>query len=315
MKKIAFIFPGQGAQAVGMGKDLYEQFEVAKKVYEIADSALGFKISEICFNGPEEVLKLTKNTQPAILTTSLACLEVLKSELNIEPCATAGHSLGEYGALYTAGVLSIEDAIKITGKRAELMNEAAENTVGSMAAVIGLSEDLINEGLAELQQEGIISAANYNCPGQTVITGEKALIEKSLEVLKAKGAKRVIELAVSGAFHSELMKKAADKFAQFISDYEFKNANIAVFENTDAEAVIDGNDLKVRASKQIYSPVYWTKTIQSMISEGISTFIEIGPGKVLAGLNKKISSDIVTYNVYDINSLNETINALKQGEK
>lgn len=310
--KVGFIFPGQGSQAVGMGKDLFEKYDSAKKVFETADNALGYKISEICFNGPEEVLKETKNTQPAILTTSLACLEALKSECVITPCATAGHSLGEYGALYTANVLSMEDAIKITGKRAELMNEAANETKGSMAAVIALSEEAINEGLKELQQEGKISVANYNCPGQTVITGEKHLIEKAVTLLKEKGAKRVIELAVSGAFHSELMKGAADKFAQYVKDFDFANSSIPVYENTDAKAVTDGNDLKERVSKQIYSPVHWTETIQNMVNDGVEVFIEIGCGKVLAGLNKKINAEIKTYNVYDIMSLEETIAALKE---
>lgn len=310
--KVGFIFPGQGSQAVGMGKDLFEKYDSAKKVFETADNALGYKISEICFNGPEEVLKETKNTQPAILTTSLACLEVLKSECDITPCATAGHSLGEYGALYTANVLSMEDAIKITGKRAELMNEAANETKGSMAAVIALSEEAINEGLKELQQEGKISVANYNCPGQTVITGEKHLIEKAVTLLKEKGAKRVIELAVSGAFHSELMKGAADKFAEYVKDFDFANGTIPVYENTDAKAVTDGNDLKERVSKQIYSPVHWTETIQNMVNDGVEVFIEIGCGKVLAGLNKKINAEIKTYNVYDIMSLEETIAALKE---
>lgn len=310
--KVGFIFPGQGSQAVGMGKDLFEKYDSAKKVFETADNALGYKISENCFNGPEEVLKETKNTQPAILTTSLACLEALKSECDITPCATAGHSLGEYGALYTANVLSMEDAIKITGKRAELMNEAANETKGSMAAVIALSEEAINEGLKELQQEGKISVANYNCPGQTVITGEKHLIEKAVTLLKEKGAKRVIELAVSGAFHSELMKGAADKFAQYVKDFDFANGSIPVYENTDAKAVTDGNDLKERVSKQIYSPVHWTETIQNMVNDGVEVFIEIGCGKVLAGLNKKINAEIKTYNVYDIMSLEETIAALKE---
>lgn len=310
--KVGFIFPGQGSQAVGMGKDLFEKYDSAKKVFETADNALGYKISEICFNGPEEVLKETKNTQPAILTTSLACLEALKSECDITPCATAGHSLGEYGALYTANVLSMEDAIKITGKRAELMNEAANETKGSMAAVIALSEEAINEGLKELQQEGKISVANYNCPGQTVITGEQHLIEKAVTLLKEKGAKRVIELAVSGAFHSELMKGAADKFAEYVKDFDFANGTIPVYENTDAKAVTDGNDLKERVSKQIYSPVHWTETIQNMVNDGVEVFIEIGCGKVLAGLNKKINAEIKTYNVYDIMSLEETIAALKE---
>lgn len=311
MNKIAFIFPGQGSQVVGMGKDLYQEYEAAKKVYDIADETLGYKISEICFEGPDDVLKQTKNTQPAILTTSLACLEVLKSELNIEPAATAGHSLGEYGALYVAGVLSMDEAIKVTGKRAELMNEAASETNGSMAAVLGLSDDLLKEGLAELQKEGTISVANYNCPGQVVITGEKHVIEKSVELLKAKGAKRVIELAVSGAFHSELMKNAAEKFADFVNDIKFNDAKVPVYENTDAEPVFSGGDLKQRVSKQIYSSVHWTETINGMVEQGITTFVELGAGKVLAGLNKKINPEIKTYNVYDIESLKATLNELK----
>lgn len=311
MNKIAFIFPGQGAQVVGMGKDLYETYPAAKKVFDTADSVLGYKISEICFNGPEDVLKQTKNTQPAILTTSLACLEAFKSEIDVRPSATAGHSLGEYGALYTANVLSLEDAINITGKRAEYMDEAAHSTNGSMAAVLGLSDELLQEGLIELSNEGKISVANYNCPGQIVITGEKHVIEKSLTFLKDKGAKRVIELAVSGAFHSELMTSAADKFADYVKTYEFKNAVIPVYENTDAKLVTESVDLKNRVSKQIYSSVHWTETIQNMLKQDISTFIEFGPGKVLSGLNKKISSDIKSYNVYDVESLKAVVNELK----
>lgn len=314
MKKIAFLFPGQGSQVSGMGKDLYEKYDAAKKVFETADKVLGFKISEICFNGTDEELKMTKNSQPAILATSLAFLETLKSEIDIVPVATAGHSLGEYGALYTAGVLDMGDAIAITGKRAELMNDAANATNGSMAAVIGLTPDEILEGLKELQNEGVISVANYNSPAQTVITGEKELIEKSVDILKAKGAKRVIPLAVSGAFHSELMASASEKFADFVKDYNFKNAEIPVYENVDGMPITDGEELKKRVPAQIRSSVHWTETINGMINEGITTFVELGAGKVLAGLNKKINAEVKTYNVYDVASLEETVNELKQGE-
>ena len=314
MKKIAFLFPGQGSQVSGMGKDLYEKYDAAKKVFETADEVLGFKISEICFNGTDEELKMTKNSQPAILATSLACLEALKSEVEIEPVATAGHSLGEYGALYAAGVLEIADAIAVTGKRAELMNESAEKTNGSMAAVIGLTPDEIWDGLKELQKDGKISVANYNSPAQTVITGEKDLIEKSVDILKAKGAKRVIPLAVSGAFHSELMAEASEKFAEFVKDYNFKDAKIPVYENVDGMPVTSGEELKKRVPAQIRSSVHWTETINGMVAQGITTFIELGAGKVLAGLNKKINAEIKTYNVYDVASLEEIVNELKQGE-
>ena len=314
MKKIAFLFPGQGSQVSGMGKDLYEKYDAAKKVFETADKVLGFKISEICFNGTDEELKMTKNSQPAILATSLAFLEALKSEIDIVPVATAGHSLGEYGALYTAGVLDMGDAIAITGKRAELMNDAANATNGSMAAVIALTPDEILEGLKELQNEGVISVANYNSPAQTVITGKKELIEKSVDILKAKGAKRVIPLAVSGAFHSELMASASEKFADFVKDYNFKNAEIPVYENVDGMPITDGEELKKRVPTQIRSSVHWTETINGMINEGITTFVELGAGKVLAGLNKKINAEVKTYNVYDVASLEETVNELKQGE-
>lgn len=314
MRNIAYIFPGQGSQSVGMGKEFYDNYDVAKEVYKKADDALGYSISDICFNGDTDKLNLTRNTQPAILTTSLAILEVLKKEFSVEVKATAGHSLGEYGSLYLAGVLPLETAIKITGERARLMNEAAENTQGGMAAILGLSEDIVKKGIEELSKDGIISVANYNCPGQIVITGEKELIEKSQEVFKTLGAKRVVPLAVSGAFHSKLMKNAADKFAKIIQDVTFENPDISVYENIDGEKVLSGEEIKDRMPKQIYSSVMWTKTVENMINDGIDTFVEIGFGKVLTGLVKKINPDVKIYNINGMETLQSTINELKAGE-
>ena len=314
MKKTAYIFPGQGSQIVGMGKDFFERFKEAKNVYKNADDVLGCSISDICFNGDAEKLNTTKNTQPAILTTSLAILEVLKSRFSEAISATAGHSLGEYGSLYLAEVLPLETVIKITSERAKLMNEAAESTEGGMAAVLGLTEENVLKGLDELSREGIISVANYNCPGQTVITGEKKLIEKSTEIFKNLGAKRVVPLAVSGAFHSGLMGSAADKFAETIKDIPFSDAKIPVYENIDGVKILSGAELKQRLPKQICSSVMWTQTVENMIKDGINTFVEIGSGKVLSGLVKKINQEVKIYNINSIETLESTIKELKSGE-
>lgn len=308
MKKFAFIFPGQGAQNVGMGKDLYENFEEAKNIFEKADKILGRNISKICFEGPDEELKQTINTQPAILTTSLAAYFALMSQIEITPTYTAGHSLGEYGALCVAGVLNADKAIKLIAKRAELMGNVKG---GTMAAVLGLSNEKVEEIVKIATKTAYVGIANFNCPGQVVITGEEAGVAKAEEMLTEAGAKRVIRLAVSGAFHSEKMKKAGDEFEKFVKEFELNEAQIPVITNVDAEITTKAEDFRNKMPKQIYSSVHWTQTIQKMINNGVDTFVEVGPGKVLAGLNKKISSEIKTYNIYDKATIEAFVNDIK----
>ena len=305
MGKIAFIFPGQGAQSVGMGKDVYEHSAVGKEVYDRFDAIIGRKLTNVCFNGPEEDLKQTINTQPAILATSLALLEALKEKTDITPDFVAGHSLGEYGALYTAGVLSLDDTIKAIAKRAELMSLAKS---GSMAAVLGLSQDVLEETISGV--DGVVSIANYNTPEQLVITGEEQAVAEVSKLASEKGAKRVIPLAVSGAFHSALMKPAGEEFALFVKDLKFNDASIPVVTNVDAKETTKGSDFEEKMPRQIYSSVYWTQIIQHMMSQGVDTMIEIGPGSVLMGLNRKISRDIKTYSVSNLEAVEKTVNEL-----
>ena len=305
MGKIAFIFPGQGAQSVGMGKDVYEHSAVGKEVYDRFDAIIGRKLTNVCFNGPEEDLKQTINTQPAILATSLALLEALKEKTDITPDFVAGHSLGEYGALYTAGVLSLDDTIKAIAKRAELMSQAKS---GSMVAVLGLSQDVLEEIISGV--DGVVSIANYNTPEQLVITGEEQAVAEVSKLASEKGAKRVIPLAVSGAFHSALMKPAGEEFALFVKDLKFNDASIPVVTNVDAKETTKGSDFEEKMPRQIYSSVYWTQIIQHMMSQGVDTMIEIGPGSVLMGLNRKISRDIKTYSVSNLEAVEKTVNEL-----
>ena len=308
-KKIAFLFPGQGAQSVGMGKDLYDTYGIAKNVYDTADKILGKSITTLCFEGPEEDLKQTVNTQPCIVTTSIAALESFKSELNISPDYTAGHSLGEYCAMYASGVMSLETTLRAIQKRADLMGQTKG---GAMAAILNAPEGSVEEAIKEASSVGYVDVANYNSPVQVVITGDEAAVAKAGEILLAKGARRVVPLAVSGAFHSKFMENAGKEFEGFVKDLELNNAIVPVITNVDASATSEASEFKKKMPRQIYSSVHWTQTIQKMREEGVEIFIEIGPGKVLAGLNKKIAPEAKVFNVFDKASLESTINALKE---
>lgn len=308
-KKIAFLFPGQGSQAVGMGKDLYDNFEAAKNVFDSADKILGKSITTLCFEGPEENLKQTVNTQPCIVTMSIAALEALKSQLDITPTFTAGHSLGEYCAMYCSGVMNLETTLKAIQKRADLMGATKG---GAMAAILNAPEGSLEKALKEASEVGYVDVANYNSPAQVVITGDENAVKKAGELLSEAGARRVVPLAVSGAFHSKFMEEAGHEFASFVQDLDMENAQVPVFTNVDAQATMLSAEFKNKMPKQIYSSVHWTQTIENMIKDGVDTFIEIGPGKVLAGLNRKIDSSVKSYNIYDKESLESTINALKE---
>lgn len=309
-KKIAFLFPGQGSQAVGMGKDLYENFETSKNVFDTADKVLGKSVTTLCFEGPEDSLKQTVNTQPCIVTMSIAALEALKSQLDIKPDFVAGHSLGEYCAMYEAGVMSMETTFKAIQKRADLMSASA--TGGAMSAILNAPEGALEEALKEASSVGYVDVANYNSPAQVVITGDNDAVAKAGEILLEKGARRVVPLPVSGAFHSKFMENASKEFVGFVSDLELNNAEIPVVTNVDAKATVESADFREKMPKQICSSVHWTQTIQQMANDGVEIFVEIGSGKVLAGLNRKIAPEAKMFNVFDKASLEATVSALKE---
>jgi len=312
MKKIAFIFPGQGSQTVGMGKELYERFDAAKVVFDAADEALGFSITNMCFNGPEGELRKTFNTQPAILTVSIALYEVLK-EYGIKPNIVAGHSLGEYSALVAAGALSFGDAVQLVRKRGQLMQEAVPLGAGSMAAILGLERQIVIDICQEAEAKfGAVQAVNFNCPGQIVIAGGKEAVERASEMLKAVGAKRAIMLPVSAPFHSTLMKPAAQQLAIELSKITVYNATIPVVANVNGQIITNALEIKESLVKQADHPVEWEECIAQIAKFGATAFVEVGPGKVLSALTKKITKEVDNLNVEDSISLEKTLDYFKE---
>ncbi len=306
MSKTAYIFPGQGSQKVGMGKDLFDNCPSARKVFEEADDALGFALSEMCFSGDEADLQLTANTQPAILTVSVAAFRAMETEGFQKPDFVAGHSLGEYSALVAAGAISFSDAVKTVRKRGQYMQEAVPVGVGAMAAILGLDLETVENACREAADGEVCSPANINSPAQIVIAGNASAVDSAIEILKQRGAKRAIKLNVSAPFHCDLMLPAQEKLARDLAEIKYSDLNFPIIENVTAEANTIGERVKTALTEQVSKPVRWSQTVENLINRGVETFIEVGAGKVLSGLVRQINRDVRCLNIENSESLKAT---------
>ena len=310
MVKIAFVFPGQGSQFVGMGKDFYDHVSSARKLLDEANEVLGCDLTSICFNGPEETLKLTENTQPALLVHSTMALKILR-ENGIDSVLAAGHSLGEFSALVSAGALQFKDAVRLVRLRGQFMQEAVPVGVGSMAAIIGLEIDTLQQLCDQISEDScIVQPANLNSPVQIVIAGHKEAVEQVSEKALKAGAKKAVLLPVSAPFHSALMKPAEIKLEKELEQTEFYDLSYPVITNIEAKPITKGSEARSALVKQVCSPVRWSETMQVLVDQGIETVIELGAGKVLSGLIKRFNRGIKCYQVGDRESLSQTLAAL-----
>ena len=308
--KIAFLFPGQGAQSVGMGKDLYEKYDEVKQIYDDAKRITGVDIAKLSFEGEEAELFQTKNTQLAILVMSMAIVKVLQQN-GIQCEYSAGLSLGEYSALYCGGAIGLEEVLKIVKKRGELMQNLVPEGEWSMAAVLGLEDSKVVEVCQNIKN-GFVVPANFNCPGQVAISGDKEGVQNAIEVLKEAGAKRCIELKTAGPFHTEKLKEASDKLREELEKIEFTMPKIEVIKNLDAKPYTQGEDQREILAKHVISPVRFSESIQYMLEQGVDTFVEIGPGKVLTGFVKKVNREVNCININDVSTLENALEQLKK---
>ncbi len=305
MSQIAFIFPGQGSQYVGMGKELADNFQVARETFQEADEALGFSISHLCFNGPEEALKLTHNTQPAILAVSVAALRVLLGETGIHPVLLAGHSLGEYSSLTAAHALAFSDAVRTVRLRGKFMQEAVPAGEGAMAAILGLETGEVEEVCQRAAQGEIVASANFNCPWQIVLSGHTRAVSRAVEYALERGAKKAVMLQVSAPFHCSLMKPAAERLQEALQELPVYDIQTPLISNADAQLYPSKEKIKDLLVKQVDHPVRWEESMKEMVSQGVEAVIEIGPGKVLTGLMRRITKEVKTFNLEGAQGLQE----------